>query len=233
MPTATLIARAQNLAMWDQAVPQFQPIHAHEDRRLLKIENVVTTCSCKQQIAHSLALPDQKRQHPNQTKSRFSSRRFKLRRPVATMLLFRSMNEVIAGTKSIGHALLAHHSFHLLLCRMTKRRTLQPIKFAVQNIVASAHVGYAIDLAGVAVKLSAECSYDPNLFPGARIRLQDCPSTSILLFSSGNAVITGAKVEHDVVHAFGVLYPLLVPYFGEKTTPKHDKGKRYRTRNIN
>lgn len=93
-------------------------------------------------------------------------------------------------------------------------------------MVASAHFGYNLDIAEIAKENASEFSYDPRLFPGARARLVGC-KTSFLLFSSGNAVITGAKSEHDVVDGFNKMHDKLEPFFKIKADPHADKGNRY------
>jgi len=59
-------------------------------------------------------------------------------------------------------------------------------------------MGYGIDISLLSKKRGDLFSWDPNLFPGARAKLVD-HGTSVLLFTSGNGVITGAKCEEDIV----------------------------------
>ena len=65
-------------------------------------------------------------------------------------------------------------------------------------MVASCHYGYNIDIPKLSEKKADVFSYDPKLFPGARGKIPG-HKTSILLFSSGNGVITGAKIEDEIV----------------------------------
>lgn len=50
----------------------------------------------------------------------------------------------------------------------------------------------------------------------------------MLLFTSGNGVITGAKTEEEIVKAFDATYHLIKPWLREKSDPHSDKGKRYK-----
>ncbi len=65
--------------------------------------------------------------------------------------------------------------------------------------MARANIGFRIDLD----KLAIECfnvEYEPEQFPGLVLRLED-PKTSILIFSTGKMVITGAKNMEDAIKA--------------------------------
>ena len=73
----------------------------------------------------------------------------------------------------------------------------------VQNIVASAGLGGTIDLEKTTYSLE-RTMYEPEQFPGLIYRMND-PKVVILLFTSGNLVITGAKKEEEVYRAVTIL----------------------------
>ena len=81
--------------------------------------------------------------NPTPNKKKFSSVRYKSRRPRATTLLFTSGNQVVAGTKSQSQALLAHHSFTRIVSSVLGEST-RTERFCIQNIVASCHVRLSI-----------------------------------------------------------------------------------------
>jgi transcription initiation factor TFIID TATA-box-binding protein len=64
----------------------------------------------------------------------------------------------------------------------------------IENIVASGSIADSIDLEMLSARMK---NYDLNKkrFPGAVLRLQD-PKITVLIFSSGKVVMTGAK-SHD------------------------------------
>lgn len=67
----------------------------------------------------------------------------------------------------------------------------------IQNIVASAELGEALNLNTVALGLGMEnIEYEPEQFPGLVYRMYD-PKVDILLFGSGKMVITGGKSPLD------------------------------------
>ena len=76
---------------------------------------------------------------------------------------------------------------------------------------------------------STEVSYDPLVFPGARCRMHEAP-TSSLLFGSGNAVITGCKSETEAVQSYHIMHQKVAPFFLEEAAPHKDKGFRYNAR---
>jgi len=71
----------------------------------------------------------------------------------------------------------------------------------IQNIVASAELGDALNLNAVALGLGMEnIEYEPEQFPGLVYRMFD-PKVVLLLFGSGKLVITGGKSPKDCENA--------------------------------
>lgn len=232
MPQSYLIARQarkdpSKLFPWDAPIPQLPaPIGVKHDVARVQVENYVVTAmgTSPKLSAFTAKLA---RTHSGKNKgSKFSSTRYKIRKPRATTLVFYSGNKVIAGTKSASLSLLAHHSFNALISRIIGIRSTRDHSFKIQNIVSSCHYGFAVDVQAVADRYPNEFSYDPKLFPGARGRLEDLP-TSVLLFSSGNGVITGAKNELEVVTTFNKINSMIQPFLGERTYPKKEKTTKY------
>jgi transcription initiation factor TFIID TATA-box-binding protein len=69
----------------------------------------------------------------------------------------------------------------------------------IENVVASASLKHRIDLNAV-VKAFPVVDYRPKRFPGLVFKLKR-PRTTILIFSTGKMVCTGATSEKDVVRA--------------------------------
>lgn len=71
----------------------------------------------------------------------------------------------------------------------------------VQNIVASANLGYDLNLNAIAIGLGLEnIEYEPEQFPGLVYRLDD-PEVVVLLFGSGKLVVTGGEKPDDADRA--------------------------------
>ena len=65
---------------------------------------------------------------------------------------------------------------------------------SIENVVASASVDQAIDLADVTKKFPST-EWHPDQFPGLVFRLKN-PKTATLIFTSGKMVCTGSKSEY-------------------------------------
>ncbi len=66
----------------------------------------------------------------------------------------------------------------------------------VENVVASVSLGQPIDLYALASK-NPYLRYEPEKFPAIHLKFVN-PRVTILIFSSGKAVIVGARSEEDV-----------------------------------
>jgi len=76
-------------------------------------------------------------------------------------------------------------------------KTVGEPEITVQNIVASADLGTALELSSIAIGLDMEnIEYEPEQFPGLVYRI-DNPKVVVLLFGTGKLVITGAKKPQD------------------------------------
>ena len=70
---------------------------------------------------------------------------------------------------------------------------------SIENVVASASVDQAIDLADVTKKFP-DTEWHPDQFPGLVFRLLS-PKTATLIFRSGKMVCTGGKSEEMSIKA--------------------------------
>jgi len=80
----------------------------------------------------------------------------------------------------------------------SKAETPKP-EIKIENVVASVAVDQPINLRKILEKFH-HAEYDPRRFPGLVFKLKD-PKTAILIFGSGNMVITGAKAEKEAYRA--------------------------------
>ncbi len=92
---------------------------------------------------------------------------------------------------------------------MGKDRSKITIK--IQNVVSSIDLYTAINLEQTAIGLppTVQVSYIPDQFPGLVLKLRR-PKVSILVFSSGKCVITGARNIKQIDEAVNVLRNLLI-----------------------
>ena len=81
--------------------------------------------------------------------------------------------------------------------------------FAIQNIVASANVGFHIKLQELAAAFGCYVSFEPELFPGLIFRTIK-PKLVFLIFRSGKCVITGAKNVAQIEATYTSLYKNII-----------------------
>lgn len=80
----------------------------------------------------------------------------------------------------------------------------------VQNIVASANLGFKVNLDLVAMECE-NTEYEPEQFPGLVFRI-DNPKTVMLVFSSGKIIVTGAKTPADATRAANITREIIKEY---------------------
>jgi transcription initiation factor TFIID TATA-box-binding protein len=167
----------------------------------INIENVVASATLKQRVDLNAVVKGYPgvEYRPEQ----FPGLVFRLKRPKTATLIFNSGKMVCTGAKSEKEARRA-------VMRVIKELKKSGIiiiskpELKIQNIVASASLGGAIDLEKAAYTLG-KTMYEPEQFPGLIYRMAE-PKVVILLFASGKLVCTGAKREEDVYEAVSKLH---------------------------
>jgi transcription initiation factor TFIID TATA-box-binding protein len=128
---------------------------------------------------------------------------FRLKRPKTATLIFSTGKMVCTGAKSGKESRRAIMGVvkELKKCGII---ILSKPDLKVVNIVASASLGGKVDLEK-AVTTLGKAIYEPEQFPGLIYRMDE-PKVVILIFATGNLVVTGAKVEQDVYDAVHKLH---------------------------
>jgi len=110
-------------------------------------------------------------------------------------LVFRTGKIVVVGCKSEEHI---EKAIKMLIKQISKVFGDIPSSLSVkiQNIVATADLGYEIDLETLSERLEHSV-YIPDEFPGLVYRA-GAGKPSVLIFSSGRIVITGATSVEDI-----------------------------------
>ena len=144
----------------------------------------------------------------------FAAATFRIRSPRTTCLLFASGNMVITGSSNEHESRLAARKYCAVLQKSNLRVMFKD--FGIQNIVASANVGFTINLQDIADEYSSYASYDPDLFPGLVFRSVQ-PKLVFLIFRSGKIVITGAKKNEEIAVTYNSLYRnIIIKHRGEE-----------------
>jgi len=141
---------------------------------------------------------------------KFAAMTIRIKDPKTTALCFSSGNMVCTGSKNITESLLACRKYTRLL-----QKHGIPVcfdGFKIQNIVASVACPFPLKLANIAEDHGPYVSYEPNLFPGAVLRVEN-PKVVFLMFRSGKIIITGARDIKDIKKAFLSVYePFVLKY---------------------
>ena len=111
--------------------------------------------------------------------------------------IFRSGKMISVGTRSTEEA-----GRELKLVANALKTSLK-IKPKIRNIVATADLGYEVDLERISSISELRAIYEPEQFPGAIIKLplNEDKTASILLFTSGKLVCVGLKKLEDIQEA--------------------------------
>ncbi len=161
----------------------------------LKVENVVASI----RLASYIELETLTSQLSDvEEKSNFPGLVIKIKKPKATILLFRSGKVVITGTKSVKSLSSIITKVRNRLMDLGIELDAEP-KIKVENIVSSGSFGKQINLDLISLTLDRTI-YEPEVFPGLIYKVEE-PKVCFLIFSSGNIICTGAKNNKDIITA--------------------------------
>ncbi|MCY0868234.1 MAG: TATA-box-binding protein [Desulfurococcus sp.] len=161
-----------------------------------RVENIVATVI----LEHDLDLELIETRIPSITykPDQFPGLIFRLEKPRATALIFRSGKMVVTGTKSTQQLVEAVKRIIKTFMKNGIDIHGRP-RVQIQNIVAGGDIHAYVNLEKAAYTLE-DSMYEPEQFPGLIHRMRD-PRVVLLIFSSGKMVITGAKEEGEVERA--------------------------------
>ena len=120
---------------------------------------------------------------------------FKSKNMEGKVSIFTSGKMISVGTKSI---VKAEKELKFVAKTLNVRLKAEP---KIQNIVATANLGFEIDLYRIATLNNIKTIYEPEQFPGAIIQLpllEKGVVASILLFASGKLVCVGLKDPKNI-----------------------------------
>ncbi|CAG9321512.1 unnamed protein product [Blepharisma stoltei] len=175
------------------------------------VQNVVATANL--QCALDLKQVAIKARNSEYNPKRFCALIMRIREPKTTALIFASGKIVVTGARDEAQARLASRKFTRIIQKIGYSATFT--EFKIQNLVASADIRFPVRLEGIAIKHFNFSSYEPEVFPGLIYRMLQ-PKVSLLLFTSGKMVFTGAKTREDIKVAFKKIYPVLKEFKKER-----------------
>jgi hypothetical protein len=74
------------------------------------------------------------------------------------------------------------------------------------------YIGFSLNLAAIQTMHSSEANLRREIFPGLVYRSSDFPGITLLVFESGQIVITGAKSEEVARNSYFSLRPVLAEF---------------------
>ena len=170
-------------------------------KAIINIQNVVSAATLNQKVDLNAVVKGYPcvEYRPDQ----FPGLVFKLKRPKTATLIFSTGKMVCTGAKSGKES---RRAIMKVVKELKKGGIIIISKpdLKVVNIVASASLGGKVDLEK-AVTTLRKAMYEPEQFPGLIYRMDE-PKVVILIFATGNLVVTGAKKEQDVYDAVHKLH---------------------------
>lgn len=140
----------------------------------------------------------------------FAAATLRCKYPRTTALAFASGNMVCTGGRSELESRYAARKYVRIFQQVGIPVCFS--KFKIQNIVASASVGFTLKLQSIADDYGPYVTYEADLFPGLIFRSIN-PKLVFLCFRSGKIVITGAKNKQQIGQTYTSLYRnILVKY---------------------
>lgn len=138
----------------------------------------------------------------------------KMRRPRVTISIFRTGSIVIAGARNSIEAIMA---LTLLQHRVFIKSGRLPVVHdqCLENVVASAYLGFRVDLDCLMVNEPLSCKYNPELFAGLCYRVEVDRKIILVIFESGSVVITGCRTRDEATQVFWTHVTLFQGYMAE------------------
>lgn len=161
-----------------------------------KVENIVSGITLDQEIDLKKLASTASGLEYNPEK--FPGVVYRITDPKLAMLIFSSGKVICTGARSRDDIDKAVQKLIQKLKEGGTHITSEP-DVKVQNIVASASLGFEVNLDMLAME-AMNVEYEPEQFPGLVFSLDD-PKTVMLVFKSGRMIITGAKTPEDANEA--------------------------------
>jgi transcription initiation factor TFIID TATA-box-binding protein len=140
--------------------------------------------------------------------TRFSAVIIRIRQPVrATALIFKNGKMVVAGAKCEADSRLAVKKF----IRIVQKIGYSPkcLDYRIQNIVGNAKMGAQIRLEGFVRKHINYARWETQIWAGC-VYSMELPRMTLLIFTNGKVVFTGAKYIEHMYQAWEMMYPALL-----------------------
>ena len=141
----------------------------------------------------------QKARNAEYNPKRFSGVVMRITNPRTTALIFSNGKIIVLGAKRVDEAKIAAKKFAKIIKKCGYQVRFS--NFNVQNIVATTDIHFKLKLGKVCDMYPDLVKYEPESFPGVVYKMPE-PKVTLLIFSSGKIVFTGAKDIDSINLAF-------------------------------
>ncbi|UVC49463.1 transcription initiation factor [Theileria orientalis] len=144
---------------------------------------------------------------------KFNALVLRMQNPKCTGLIFRTGRIIITGSKTIEDTKLGAKR----MAKMIRKELGADLKFnnfKIENIIATFNCNVPIRLEVFSQEHKELSNYEPEFFAGLvyRCRISESSEAVLLIFVSGNVIITGCKSAHEIQYVFKTMYPILQQY---------------------
>ena len=130
-------------------------------------------------------------------KGRFKGFTYRLKYPRVSVFIFKSSKANCSGARNLADISWAFNRISLAFKKVGIQSDDKPA-IVIQNVMAVYNIKKELNLPYIAMTLGLEnVEYSPWEFPDLVYRVED-PRVSMMLFSSGKIICTGAKSEVDI-----------------------------------
>lgn len=148
-----------------------------------------------------------------------------------TALIFATSNVVFTGAKTEDRARTGAWA---LVAYLNKSLGIPATVsgFAIRNIVSNFSLGEKVELNELCKALGGMAHLKPELIHCCRVRNQENPNHVLLVYVTGNMVLTGAKTREEVMKIYTSGVPICRAFRGGKTLTRHALRYRPKKRQI-
>ncbi|EDO05894.1 TATA-box-binding protein domain protein [Babesia bovis T2Bo] len=144
---------------------------------------------------------------------KFNALILRMQNPRCTGLVFRTGRLIVTGCKTVESARLGAKR----IAKMVRRELgggIQFNDFKIENIIATFNCNVPIRLERLYEEHKLFCNYEPEIFAGLVYRIAiPCKSEAVLLvFVSGNVIVTGCRSPEDIYLIYRRMAPILCEF---------------------
>ncbi|KAK2197615.1 bifunctional TATA-box binding protein/TBP domain superfamily/TATA-box binding protein [Babesia duncani] len=154
---------------------------------------------------------------------KFNALILRMQNPKCTGLIFRTGRVMVTGTFLLFYFTLGCRALEnsylgaRRMAKMIRRELNQQVEFRefrIENIIATFNCNVPIRLEALSQDHKEMCNYEPEFFAGLvyRCPLLDESEAVLLIFVSGNVIVTGCRSQHDINYVYRTMLPVLQRY---------------------